>query len=66
MTGEVRVQIRRCENCNREYLPAHPWQRWCGAWCRVEYRNAELRAARELWRREGTKEIFEEVKAHHV
>jgi hypothetical protein len=44
---------RECENCGHDYWPTHPTQRWCSQWCREDFRNAELRAARKLWAAEG-------------
>jgi len=41
---------RDCENCGQRYVATYPTQRWCCAECREEFRNAELRAARLLWR----------------
>jgi len=44
---------RDCENCGDRYVATYPTQRWCCADCREEFRNAELRAARLLWRKSG-------------
>jgi len=45
---------RDCENCGERYVATYPTQRWCCAECREEFRNAELRAARLLWRKATT------------
>jgi len=42
-----------CECCGEEYLTPNPLQRWCSQDCRYDFRNAELRAARLLWRKSG-------------
>jgi len=61
--GIVRQIVHVCENCFREYLPERECQRWCAPECREEYRNAELRAARRLWREAGKpREVFEECR----
>jgi hypothetical protein len=61
--GVVRVlPFRVCDFCDQPYWPNHPTQRWCSPACREEFRNCELRAARKLWRKAGTKEILEECK----
>jgi hypothetical protein len=49
----VHLPKRICENCGCEYWPIYPTQRWCNYICRNEYRNAEHRAARELWKQSG-------------
>jgi hypothetical protein len=49
----VHLPKRICQNCGCEYWPIYPTQRWCNYICRNEYRNAELRAARELWKQSG-------------
>jgi uncharacterized Zn ribbon protein len=57
------MRLRRCENCNKEFLHWHAQQRWCCIECRIEFKNNELRTARELWKREDNKEmILEEMK----
>ena len=38
----VHLPKRICENCEQEYWPIYPTQRWCNYICRNEYRNAEL------------------------
>jgi rubredoxin len=55
-----------CENCGLEYEPHYPSaQRWCGEFCRSEFRNAEARAARKVWRMAGKpKRMIEEAKQH--
>jgi hypothetical protein len=62
---EMRMDLapdRICEHCGEIYSPHHALQRWCSDDCRHEFRNAELRAARELWKREGkpTMEMIEQ------
>jgi len=44
---------RICENCASTYAPTKPHQRWCSPDCQHEFRNAELRAARKLWKQSG-------------
>jgi hypothetical protein len=58
-TSEDRI----CENCGREYWATNRTMRWCSPWCREEYRNAELRAARRMWAELGRpKAILEECR----
>ena len=54
-----------CENCGRDFFSERPeYQRWCCEWCRKEYRAAEQRAARKLWREAGTQELLEDRRWH--
>jgi hypothetical protein len=62
-----------CENCNEPYWPTYPYQRFCNQFCREEFKNAELRAARRLWRQAGRpslekvveQELNERREQHH-
>jgi hypothetical protein len=45
----VPPKVHICEECGREYLAERYDQRWCDEWCREQFRNAELRAARKLY-----------------
>jgi hypothetical protein len=59
------VRTYVCENCTQEYLATYPTQRWCCAECRDEYRNAELRAARKLWKQTDV-ELKQELRNQQV
>jgi hypothetical protein len=58
-------QMRHCQNCEREFLEWRWDQRFCSPACRLEFKNRELRAARELWAREGRPSL-EEVEERKV
>jgi hypothetical protein len=59
--------MRVCENCGERYAEQRSDQRWCSEECRVEYRNAELKAARKLFARANNqKELMQKVKSEHA
>ena len=44
---------RNCEVCGIAYRPRVADQRFCGGYCRAEFRRREARSARRVWIREG-------------
>jgi hypothetical protein len=61
-TGSIGVKVHVCEECGVEFLPVRKDQRWCDDWCREQFRNAELRVARQLyaqWKRDQREDVDE-------